>query len=73
MFRVRRHFLNLSFLSRIIIDTVLKICINTALAQSTTLAMDPSLVTVPHLYQNNGKTDTPGESQVMNYKDCGHV
>ena len=72
MFRVRRYFLNLSFLLRIITDKVLKICTNTALAQSTTLAMDPSLVTVPHLYQNNGKTLTPGESQVLNYKDCGY-
>ena len=41
----------------------------TALDQSNTLAMDASLVTVPHLYQVNGKTVLPGESQVMNDKD----
>ena len=45
----------------------------TALAQSTTLAMDASLVTVPPLYQVNGKTVPPGESQVMNDKDWGYV
>ena len=33
----------------------------TALAQSTILAMDASLLTVPHLYQVNGKTVPPGE------------
>ena len=56
----------------------------TALARSTTLAMDASMVTVPHLYQVNGKAVSPGESQVMNGKDgdtyeaanpkhCGYV
>ena len=34
---------------------------------------DASLVTVPHLYQVNGKTVPPGESQVMNDKDWGYV
>ena len=45
----------------------------TALAQSTTLAMDASLVTIPPLYQINGKTVPPGESQVVYDKDCGNV
>ena len=36
----------------------------TAIAQSTTLAMDASLVTIPHLYQFIGETIAPGESQV---------
>ena len=45
----------------------------TALAQSTTLAMDASLVTVPHLYQVNGKTVPPGESQAVYDKDWGYV
>ena len=41
----------------------------TALSQSTILAMDSSMVTVPHLHQVNGKTVLPGESQLMNDKD----
>ena len=45
----------------------------TALAQSTTLATAASLVTVPHLYQVNGKTVPPGESQVVYDKDWGYV
>ena len=45
----------------------------TALAQSTILAMDASLVTVPHLYQVNGRTNPPGESQVVYDKDWGYV
>ena len=58
-------FLKLSILSKIIIDTGLKIFTKTALAQRTTLAMDASLVTARHLYQVNGKTVPPGESQVV--------
>ena len=45
----------------------------TALAQSTILAMDASLVTVPHLYQVNGKTGPPGEKQGMIDKDWGYI
>ena len=45
----------------------------TALAQSTNLAKDASLVTVPHLYQVNAKTVPPGESQVVYDKDWGYV
>ena len=45
----------------------------TALAQTTTLAMGASLVTVPHLFQVNGKTIPPGESQVVYDKDWGYV
>ena len=45
----------------------------TALAQTTTLAMVSSLVKVPHLYQVNGKTVPPGESQVVYDKDWGYV
>ena len=37
----------------------------TELAQNTILAMDAFLVTVSHLYQVNGKTVPPGESQVI--------
>ena len=45
----------------------------TTLAQSTVLAMDASLVTVLHLFQVNGKTIPPGESQVVFDKDWGYV
>ena len=45
----------------------------TGFAQSTTLAMNASLVTVAHLYQVNGKTVPPGESQVVYDKDWGYV
>ena len=45
----------------------------TALAPSTILAMDASLVTVTHLYQVNGMSVPPGESQVMDDKDWGYV
>ena len=65
MFKVRRHFPNFSFLSMNIVDTGLKIFTKTALVQSTTLAMDASLVTIRRLYQVNGKTVPPGESQVV--------
>ena len=44
-----------------------------ALAQSTTVAMDASLVTVAHLFQVYGKTKPPGESQVVYDKDWGYV
>ena len=37
------------------------------------IAMDASLVTVPHLYQVNSKTVPPGESEVMNDKDWKYV
>ena len=45
----------------------------TALAQSTILAIGASLVTVPHLYQGNGKTIPPGESQEVYDKEWGYV
>ena len=45
----------------------------TASAQNTIPAMDASLVTVPHLYQVNGQTVPPGESQVVYDKDWGYV
>ena len=35
--------------------------------------MDGSLMTVPHVYQANGKTVAPGESQVMKDTDWGYV
>ena len=42
----------------------------TALVQSTTLAMDASPVTIlPPLYEVNGKTVPPRESQVVYDKD----
>ena len=55
-------------LSKIIIDMRLKNFTKTALAQCTVLAMAASLVTVPPLYQVNGKTVPSGESQVVNDK-----
>ena len=45
----------------------------TALAQSTTLAMDASLVTVLLVNQANGKTVPPGKAQVVHDKDWGYV
>ena len=45
----------------------------TAFAESTTLAMDASLLTVPSLYQVNGKAIPPGESRVVYDKDWGYV
>ena len=45
----------------------------TAVVQSTILAMDASLVTVPPLYQVNRKTVPRGESQVVYDKDWGYV
>ena len=50
-----------------------KLSTKTALAQCTVLVMAASLVTVPPLYQVNGKTLPPGESQVMNDIDWGYV
>ena len=45
----------------------------TALAQSTIIALDASLGTTPHLYQVNGKTAPPGESQVVCDKDWRYL
>ena len=52
---------------------VLFVFTKTGFAQSTNLAMDASLATVAHLYQVNGKTVPPGESQVVYDKDWGYV
>ena len=74
MFRVSRHFLNFSILSEIIIDTDLKIFYkNRTCSEYHPTLMDASLLTVPNLYQFNGKTIPPGESQVMNDKYWGYV
>ena len=45
----------------------------TALAQNTIPVMNASRVTVPHLYQVNGKRVPPGESQVVYDEDWGYV
>ena len=58
-------FYNLYMFQQVVLIT------KTALAQSTILAMDASLVTVPPLYQLNGKTVPPGESQVMEWQRLG--
>ena len=77
MFKVSRHFLNFSILSKIIVDIDLKKNYKTrTCSEYHPGLMDASLLTVPNLYQFNGKTVPPGESQVMNEKnekDWGYV
>ena len=73
MLKVCWHFLKLSIFVEDYNGYRLKLSTKAALAQSTILAMDASLVTVPFLYQVNGKTVTPGESHVVYGKDWGYV
>ena len=65
MFRVCRLFLNLSIFFEDIIDMVQKP------RWPTSNSMQAFLPAVPHMYQVNGKTVPPGESQAMNDKDWG--
>ena len=73
MFKLCRHFSEFVIFVRNFNRYRVEKSQKTELAQSTTLAVDASLVTIPHLYQVNGKTNPHGESQVVYNKDWGYV